>query len=167
MFRIIISDKLDSKQRRSSNIFYFSLIIAEESRHSCDFVRCQGATPDLVRFLSNLLFARIKIREVDVGAGGGGGCRLTFCESFMTSGSNVGRHADGERDGYRGRRTEGAGRHEQQRPVRTRSRAREAAPDVDAGADQLKRGFAASEEAQVSQWLLRPTGVLSSLRGDN
>lgn len=81
----------------------------------------------------------------------------------MTSGSNVGRHADGERDGHRGWWAEGAGRYEQQRPVRTRSRTREAAADVDAGADQLKRGFAATEEAQVSQRLLRPTRVLPPL----
>lgn len=35
--------------------------------------------------------------------------RLTPFGPFMTSGSNVRRHANGERDDYRGRRAEGAG----------------------------------------------------------
>jgi len=80
---------------------------------------------------------------------------LTARESFMTSGSNVRWHADDERDDYRGRRTEGTGWYEQQRSVWARPRAREATPDVHAGANQLKRGFATSEEAQVSQRLLK------------
>lgn len=84
---------------------------------------------------------------------------------FVAAGSNVGRrHADGERDGHRDRRAEGAGRHEQQRSVRARDRARETAADVVAGAYQLKRGLAASEEAQVSKRLLRPTRVFSLAR---